>query len=64
MIAYNIDNRANENRTDRIAKFKDNKQNICRFPQRLLVDLGLVNFPVKIDPKLIYTLETNRNKPC
>ena len=38
------------------------KRHIYKFPLSYLVDFGLVNFPVKTDTKIIFTLETNMNK--
>ena len=40
------------------------EENIYRTPFRFLVDLGLVNILVKIETKIIFTLETNLYKLC
>ena len=37
-------------------------RNVYRILLRFLVDMGMVNFPVKLNIKIIYTLETNLNR--
>ena len=58
------DKRTNENIKDRIAQFHDLifKKNYFRIPLGILVDLGLVNFSMKTDTKLLFTLERNTYK--
>ena len=55
--ANDVNDRSNGNLDDRITKFHSlvGTNNVYRIPLRFLVDLGLVNFPVKFDSKfLIY----------
>ena len=58
------DKRTDENIKDRIAQFHDLifKKNYFRIPLGILVDLGLVNFSMKTDTKLLFTLERNMYK--
>ena len=39
-----------------------NKKNNCRSPPRFLCNIGQVNFPTKLDTKVICTLKTDMNK--
>ena len=55
----NLANRMDSNLSDRVAKFTER---VYRVPLRFLVDIELVNFPVKINSKVICTLETDMNK--
>ena len=50
--------------TYRIAQLKDYifEKHVYRIPLSLIVDLGLVNFSMKTDTKIILTLERNMNK--
>ena len=58
------DNRSNNNLDNRIVKFNDliGTNNVQRIPLIFLVDLGLVNFPVKFDTKFVFRLEQILNK--
>ena len=61
----NDDNKQNDlNLTYRIAQLKDYifEKHVYRIPLSLIVDLGLVNFSMKTDTKIILTLERNMNK--
>ena len=56
--------RSDLNLTYRIAQLKDYifEKHVYRIPLSLIVDLGLVNFSVKTDTRIIITLERNMNK--
>ena len=56
--------RSDLNLTYRIAQFKDYifEKHVYRIPLSLIVDLGLVNFSMKTDTKIILTRERNMNK--
>ena len=56
--------RSDLNLTYRIAQLKDYifEKHVYRIPLSLIVDLGLVNFSMKTDTKIILTLERNMNK--
>ena len=54
-----VADRMDSNLSDRITKFNDVINSV---PLRFLVDIGLLNFPVKIDSKTICTLESDMNK--
>ena len=58
------DNRSNNNLDNRIVKFNDliGTNNVYRIPLIFLVDLGLVNFPVKFDTKFVFRLEQILNQ--
>ena len=61
----NTDNsRTDDNLDDRIDKFHDllGKKKICRIPLRLLIYLGLVNFPISFDTRYTFTLERDLNR--
>ena len=57
-------NKSDNNLDDRIAKFYDliGTNNVYRTPFRCLIDLGLVNFPIKFDTKFVFTLKQNLSK--
>ena len=56
--------RSDLNLTYRIAQLKDYifEKHVYRILLSLIVDLGLVNFSMKTDTKIILTLERNMNK--
>ena len=58
------DKRSDLNLTYRLAQLKDYifNKNVYRIPLSLLVDLGLVNFSMKTDTRIIRTLERNHNR--
>ena len=60
----NLNLRKDNNITQRLARFTNltNETNVYRIPLRFLCNIGLVNFPVKLDMKIICTLVTNMNK--
>ena len=51
--------RSEDNLGDRIIRFHDliGTSNVYRIPLRYLVDLGLINFPIKFDTKFNFNLE-------
>ena len=58
------DNRSDPNLTYRLAQLKNYifQKHVYRIPLGLVVDLGLVNFSMKTDTRIIITLERNMNK--
>ena len=58
------DNRTDENLNQRIAKFQNQLKNTCwyKIPLKYLVDIGLVNTPIKFNTKWRLTFETNMQK--
>ena len=56
--------RTDKNLSERVTDFHDLlKEKICyRIPLGFLVSLGLVNFPHKIDTRVLFLLGTNLNK--
>ena len=56
--------RSDPNLTYRIAQLKDYifEKHVYRIPLSLIVDLGLVNFAMKTDTKILITLERDLNK--
>ena len=48
--------------TYQIAQLKDYifEKHFCRIPLSLIVDLGLVNFAMKTDTKILMTLDLNK----
>ena len=58
------DKRSDPNLTYRIAQLKDYifEKHVYRIPLSLIVDLGLVNFAMKTDTKILITLERDLNK--
>ena len=59
-----VNKRSDPNLIYRIVKLKDYifEKHGCRIPVSLIVDLGLVNFAIKADTKIIITLEREMNK--
>ena len=57
-------NRTNPKLTERITKFQNiiKEENVHKIPLKLLVDLGLGNFPFKFNTKFLFTLEANINR--
>lgn len=61
--AANAVNKTDNNLAGRIGKFADlTSQNIPLESLTFLTDIGLVNHPIKVDIKVICTLETYLNK--
>ena len=58
------DKRSDPNLTYQIQQLKDYlfRKNTYRIPLSLIVDLGLVNFTIKTDTKIIITLERTMNE--
>ena len=58
------DKRTDPNLTDRIKELKDDlfQKHVYRIPLGLIVNLGLVNFAIKTDTKILITLEREMNK--
>ena len=58
------DDRTDENLNQRIAKFQNQLKNTYwyRIPLKYLVDIGLVNTPIKFNTKWRLTFETNMQK--
>ena len=58
------DNRSDNNLDDRTAKSHNliGTNSVHRIPLRLLVDLGLVIFPIKFETKFVFTLKKNLSK--
>ena len=56
--------KTDKNLTNRISKFANviNGENTYRIPLRYLFDIRLINHPIKLDTKLICTLETDLTK--
>ena len=57
----NVAIRADENITDRLGKFTNliSSENTYRTPVRFLWDIGKVNHPLKLDIRIICSLETD-----
>lgn len=60
----NLTLRKNNNITKTLASYKNSSKNkmVYRTPLRILCNIGLLNFPVKLVTKIICILETNMNK--
>ena len=59
-----VNKRSDSNLTYRIAELKDwvFKKDYYSIPLGMLVDLGLVNFAIKTDTKILFTLQRSMNK--